>query len=186
MDCYPYPNQRSPLKEIREEGLFHCDPVDEVGSTEAEAASGQQQNKCSLPDLVTTSMAASIQQPRNLFDTVVLLDHLPESSGDDDDGDHLFLLPDRVLAMDSISFREDVAAIAPSFLPQQHSPHNSLDSSDSNRSLRLADDSEGLRLARASNGCRTLWLCKSLISTISSTLTCSYTHAYYYDCGSRA
>ncbi|XP_059084305.1 inner centromere protein B-like isoform X5 [Tigriopus californicus] len=169
MDCYPYPNQRSPLKEIREEGLFHCDPLDEGESVEAEAESGQPSNKCSLPDLVTTSMAASIQQPRNLFDSVVLLDHLPESSGDDDDGDHLFLLPDRVLAMDSISFREDVAAIAPSFLPQQHSPHNSLDSSDSNRSLRLADDSEGLRLARASNGCRTLWLCEAgLIGQTSS------------------
>ena len=92
----------------------------------------------------------------------------------------LFLLPESVLGMDSISFREDVASIAPSFLPsnfvtqqqQPCSPHNSLDSTDSNRSLRpieehpLAvvgtptDGHGGLRMARASNGCKTLWLCK--------------------------
>ena len=110
---------------------------------------------------------------QRLFDSVVVLDRLPETDSDlngvnggSSSSDELFLLPDRVLAMDSISFREDVAAIAPSFLPNFHangnsnSPHNSLDSSDSGKSLRLADDTEGLRLARASDGCRTLWLCK--------------------------
>lgn len=96
-----------------------------------------------------------------LIEGLLLLD---EGQHDDD---QLFLLPDRVLAMDSISFREDVAAIAPGFLPRQqqqqqsnNSPHNSLDSTDSNRSLKLLEDTEGLRLARASDGCRTLWLCK--------------------------
>ena len=100
----------------------------------------------------------------HLFDSVVVLDHLPESTGED--GDELFLLPESVLTMDSASFREDVASVAPSFLSGGHgntngSPHNSMDSTDSNRSLKLCDDTEGLRLARASNGCKTLWLCKS-------------------------
>ena len=110
-----------------------------------------------------------------LFDTVVVLDRLPDPSeatpGDDD---QLFLLPESVLGMDSISFREDVASIAPSFIPnfgatqQPCSPHNSLDSTDSNRSLRPIEEHpvavvgtpDGLRMARASNGCKTLWLCK--------------------------
>ena len=80
------------------------------------------------------------------------------------DMDQLFLLPDRVLAMDSLDFREDVAAVAPDFLTSTHlkntPPHNSLDSTDSNRSsVRVLEDSEGLVFARASNGC--LWLCKN-------------------------
>ena len=80
------------------------------------------------------------------------------------DMDQLFLLPDRVLGMDSLSFREDVAAVAPDFLSSVHlknsPPHNSLDSTDSNRSsVRVLEDTEGLVFARASNGC--LWLCKS-------------------------
>ena len=57
------------------------------------------------------------------------------------------------------------------------SPHNSLDSTDSNRSLRPIEEHpaataaaggvtvlgtpDGLRMARASNGCKTLWLCKT-------------------------
>ena len=44
---------------------------------------------------------------------------------------------------------------------KKHSPHNSLDSSDSGKSLKLADDSDGFQLARASDGCKTFWLCKS-------------------------
>ena len=74
------------------------------------------------------------------------------------------LLVDRVLGMDSLSFREDVAAVAPDFLSSVHlknsPPHNSLDSTDSNKSsARVQDDTDGLVFARASNGC--LWLCKS-------------------------
>ncbi len=46
---------------------------------------------------------------------------------------------------------------------KKHSPHNSLDSSDSGKSLKLADDSDGFQLARASDGCKTFWLCKSWI-----------------------
>lgn len=79
------------------------------------------------------------------------------------DNDELFLLPDRVLGMDSLTFREDVAAVAPSLIAAAaagSSPHNSLDSTDSGKSLRLLDDTEGLRIVRASDGCRTLWLCK--------------------------
>ena len=94
---------------------------------------------------------------------LVVLDQLP--GGENIDDDQLFLLPDSILAMDSISFREDVAAVAPSFLPPQNQnspPHNSLDSTDSSRSLKLQDDTEGIKLVRASNGCRTLWLCKYL------------------------
>ena len=77
--------------------------------------------------------------------------------------DQLFLLPARVLAMDSLSFREDVASVAPDFFSSHHlknsPPHNSLDSTDSNRSsVRVLEDTEGLVFARASNGC--LWLCK--------------------------
>ncbi len=81
-------------------------------------------------------------------------------------GDQLFLLPDRVLGMDSLSFREDVAAVAPDFLHLKNSPpHNSLDSTDSNRSsVRVLEDIDGLVFARASNGC--LWLCKSKIKYI--------------------
>jgi hypothetical protein len=65
--------------------------------------------------------------------------------------------------MDSLSFREDVAAVAPDFLSSVHlknsPPHNSLDSTDSNKSsARVQDDTDGLVFARASNGC--LWLCK--------------------------
>ena len=79
--------------------------------------------------------------------------------------DQLFLLPARVLAMDSLSFREDVASVAPDFFSSHHlknsPPHNSLDSTDSNRSsVRVLEDTEGLVFARASNGC--LWLCKCL------------------------
>ncbi len=134
---------------------------------------------------------------RRLFDGLVVLDHLPEttpleSSGlllsgsvgdgvDDCSGDELFLLPESVLGMDSASFREDVRSVAPSLLPvssHSHSsgshhhnvlnnshhhglsPHNSLDSTDSAKSLRLLEDSDGLRMARASEGCKTLWLCE--------------------------
>ena len=122
-----------------------------------------------------------------LFDTVVVLDRLPgpseggEAGEGEADNDQLFLLPESVLGMDSISFREDVASIAPSFIPnfgaavtQQLpcSPHNSLDSTDSNRSLRPIEEHphplavvgtpDGLRMARASNGCKTLWLCKMI------------------------
>ena len=133
-------------------------------------------------------MSASIERvTNNAFDTsMIVLDHL---TNDEDDEDQLFLLPERVLAMDSLSFREDVASIAPSFLPAHHhlmlnnnnnnssnnsnhnhlsssnnnsvSPHNSLDSTDSNKSVRLADDKEGLKIVRASDGCKTLWLCKT-------------------------
>ncbi len=131
---------------------------------------------------------------RRLFDGLVVLDHLPETtpleqSGllagsvgdgvDDCSGDELFLLPESVLGMDSQSFREDVRSVAPSLLPSSaaskdhgghhhhnvlnhngFSPHNSLDSTDSAKSLRLLEDSDGLRMARASEGCKTLWLCK--------------------------
>ena len=82
--------------------------------------------------------------------------------------DQLFLLPARVLAMDSLSFREDVASVAPDFFSSHHlknsPPHNSLDSTDSNRSsVRVLEDTEGLVFARASNGC--LWLCKWFFSS---------------------
>ena len=80
------------------------------------------------------------------------------------DMDQLFLLPDSVLGMDSLSFREDVAAVAPDFISnlKNSPPHNSLDSTDSNRSsVRVLEDTEGLVFARASNGC--LWLCKSIL-----------------------
>ncbi len=111
------------------------------------------------------SSAMAAMSPSHLFDSVVVLDRLPEGNGDGEGdsagGDELFLLPESILSMDSASFREDVASVAPSLLRQQNnSPHNSLDSTDSARSLRLADDTEGLRLARASDGCKTLWLCK--------------------------
>ena len=81
--------------------------------------------------------------------------------------DQLFLLPARVLAMDSYSFREDVASVAPDFFSSHHlknsPPHNSLDSTDSNRSsVRVLEDTEGLVFARASNGC--LWLCKFIFA----------------------
>ena len=134
-----------------------------------------------------SSQFMAVESP--LFDTVVVLDRLPDSSEDgagaNDDNDQLFLLPESVLGMDSISFREDVASIAPSFIPNfggygggggaNCSPHNSLDSTDSNRSLRPIEEHpaaaaaggvavvgtpDGLRMARASNGCKTLWLCK--------------------------
>jgi len=126
---------------------------------------------------------------RRLFDGVTVLGHLPEDSVPEDrqgnagvsvasigaslddlgpedggDGDEFFLLPESVLGADSVMFREDVADVAPSLLSavNGNSPHNSMDSTDSGRSLRLRDDTEGLRLARASDGCGTLWLCKSL------------------------
>ena len=43
------------------------------------------------------------------------VDLCPCSGANDDD--ELFLLPESVLGMDSISFREDVASIAPNFIP---------------------------------------------------------------------
>ena len=85
------------------------------------------------------------------------------------DPDQLFLLPDRVLTMDSLTFREDVASIAPCFITQNCNSKmsNSLvhsrdydHNNESNKLLRVLDDTEGLILTRASNGC--LWLCKSL------------------------
>lgn len=90
----------------------------------------------------------------------------PESPLESPEMDQLFLLPDSVLGMDSLSFREDVAAVAPDFLSthfKNSPPHNSLDSTDSNRSsVRVLEDTEGLVFARASNGC--LWLCKFILS----------------------
>ena len=98
-----------------------------------------------------------------VFDTDRFLTD-PDSPQSACDMDQLFLLPDRVLGMDSLSFREDVAAVAPDFLSSVHlknsPPHNSLDSTDSNKSsVRVLEDTDGLVFARASNGC--LWLCKS-------------------------
>ncbi len=140
-------------------------------------------------------MAAAATKHGRLFDNLVVLDNLPEAEvgggggttvavgsvmgGDvDDDCDGLFLLPESVLAMDSASFREDVRSVAPSLLntaviaASSSSPHNSLDSTDSARSLRGAaasacaeESSDGLlRMARASEGCKTLWLCESYYS----------------------
>jgi hypothetical protein len=92
-------------------------------------------------------------------------DLCPEDGGD---GDEFFLLPESVLGADSAVFREDVADVAPSLLAavNGNSPHNSMDSTDSARSLRLRDDTEGLRLARASDGCGTLWLCECLLEIL--------------------
>jgi hypothetical protein len=78
------------------------------------------------------------------------------------DPDQLFLLPDRVLAMDSLTFREDVASVAPSFLTQSmlsrsHHPNSSFQNEPS-KPRRLLDDTGGLILSKAANGC--LWLCK--------------------------
>ena len=42
----------------------------------------------------------------------------------------------------------------------RRSPHNSLDSSDSGKSVKLAEDSDGFTLARASDHCKTFWLSK--------------------------
>lgn len=142
-----------------------------------------QGNKAAVAPPPPSSPFMAVESP--LFDTVVVLDRLPEdgAGADDGDNDQLFLLPESVLGMDSISFREDVASIAPSFIPNfssgyggvNNSPHNSLDSTDSNRSLRPIEEHpsaaaaggvavvgtpDGLRMARASNGCKTLWLCK--------------------------
>ena len=84
------------------------------------------------------------------------------------DPDQLFLLPDRVLTMDSLTFREDVASIAPCFITQNYHNSGKMSQSlvgefdhnnESNKLLRVLDDTEGLILTRASNGC--LWLCKS-------------------------
>ena len=143
-----------------------------------------QGNKAAVAPPPPSSPFMAVESP--LFDTVVVLDRLPEdgAGADDGDNDQLFLLPESVLGMDSISFREDVASIAPSFIPNfggygggaNCSPHNSLDSTDSNRSLRPIEEHpaaavaggvavvgtpDGLRMARASNGCKTLWLCKT-------------------------
>jgi len=74
---------------------------------------------------------------------------------DTDCHDELFLLPEQVLDMDSDTVREDLSSIVPSF---RRSPHNSLDSSDSGKSLKLMEDSDGLLLARASDDCKTFWL----------------------------
>ncbi len=84
------------------------------------------------------------------------------------DPDQLFLLPDRVLTMDSLTFREDVASVAPCFITQSYSSNKMSQSlihsrdydhnNESNKLLRVLDDTEGLILTRASNGC--LWLCK--------------------------
>ena len=104
------------------------------------------------------------------------------SEVDNGDPDQLFLLPDRVLTVDSLTFREELAAVAPAFLSpvtptatpvattpgvgfgklnnNNGPPHSSLDSTDSNRSVRLADDTEGLIITHQGliNGC--LWLCE--------------------------
>merc|ERR1719370_2364057 len=69
--------------------------------------------------------------------------------------DELFLLPERALDMDSYTLREDLSSIVPSY---RRSPHNSLDSSDSGKSVKLAEDSDGFLLARASDHCKTFWL----------------------------
>jgi len=69
--------------------------------------------------------------------------------------DELFLLPERALDMDSYTLREDLSSIVPSY---RRSPHNSLDSSDSGKSVKLAEDNDGFLLARASDHCKTFWL----------------------------
>jgi hypothetical protein len=75
-----------------------------VGGSELESQPKQPQSYKQYrphPDLFMTS----VESP--LFDTVVVLDRLPDTGpGDNPDGDELFLLPDRVLGMDSISFRD--------------------------------------------------------------------------------
>ena len=113
------------------------------------------------------------------------------------DPDELFLLPDRVLTVDSITFREELASVAPAFLSpmtpttpssglpfgatkhilpnssEQNKclPHHSLESDDSNRSsVRLLDDTEGLIITRACKGC--LWLCKYPIKIRQIVLPC--------------
>ena len=43
----------------------------------------------------------------------------------------------------------------------RRSPHNSLDSSDSGKSVKLAEDNDGFLLARASDHCKTFWLSKT-------------------------
>ncbi|XP_071746890.1 uncharacterized protein [Lepeophtheirus salmonis] len=91
---------------------------------------------CQVLDTVWSEPSSPLIDNRSFFDSL-------------NDPDQLFLLPDSVLAMDSFTFREDVNSIAPNFL----------NSSETNRSLRLLEDIEGFRLARASDGCRTLWLC---------------------------
>jgi hypothetical protein len=84
------------------------------------------------------------------------------SSAANGDPDQLFLLPDRVLTMDSMTFREDVASVAPCFITANRTANNNNgceQTSVSSKLLRVLDDTEGLILSRASNGY--LWLCKS-------------------------
>ena len=45
-----------------------------------------------------------------------MLSHNSNMESPDGDPDELFLLPDRVLAVDSLTFREELAAVAPAFL----------------------------------------------------------------------
>ena len=123
----------------------------------------------SKPTLFSTEMLGKLhhRNPRKLQCYVLEKDLTdPESPLESPEMDQLFLLPDSVLGMDSLSFREDVAAVAPDFLSthfKNSPPHNSLDSTDSNRSsVRVLEDTEGLVFARASNGC--LWLCKFILS----------------------
>jgi hypothetical protein len=97
-----------------------------------------------------TSPREYIPSPRDYFDCLC----------DTDCQDELFLLPEQILNMDSYVVRDELSSLASSFV--KNSPHNSLDSTDSCRSLRLLEDSEGFHLTRASDACRTLWICKFL------------------------
>ena len=93
------------------------------------------------------------QSPRDYFDNLC----------DTDCQDELFLLPESVLNMDSEAVREDLSRIAMSFSRPSSSPHNSFDSTDSGKSLRLLEDPDGFHLARASDDCRTLWICEFIL-----------------------
>ena len=153
-----------------------CDILETVWSEPGSPVSEQPVTRAKI---MATKTANTALKAKAFFATLDTMLSDGSEGSPDGDPDQLFLLPDRVLTVDSLTFREELAAVAPTFLspvtPTTPSgggfgkinnanqlPHSSLESTDSNRSsVRLVDDTEGLIITRACNGC--LWLCKQLL-----------------------
>ena len=166
-------------------------PVDEHSPSSPQHTINTKKTSRSNNRVITNGNTAKSMKTKAIFAALDnMLSRNPNGYSPDGDPDELFLLPDRVLAADSLTFREELAAVAPAFLSpitpttpsgmgfdgfsrtsnksdgysNTHLPHKS-SSLDSNRSTDSSRSS--VRLADDTEGliitraCKgCLWLCK--------------------------
>lgn len=91
-------------------------PVDEEAP--AVGAGGKKANMMMSAGAVANGNLAAAMKAKAFFAALdnMLSDGTNGDSPDGGDPDQLFLLPDRVLTVDSLTFREEMAAVAPEFL----------------------------------------------------------------------